>query len=63
VDATLTRNGVPVQYGRSDCTGFGETCTAHSPRGVNGPGIQTWCAVSTARYITYNSTHRTCWRG
>ncbi|MBO0809058.1 MAG: hypothetical protein J2P32_12245 [Actinobacteria bacterium] len=64
VDATLYRNGVAVQYGRSDCNGFGSTCTAHSPRGVNGPGIQTWCAVSSARYdVFYHAVRKTCWRG
>ena len=64
VDATLTRNGVPVQYGRSDCTGLTEVCTAHSPVGVNGPGVQTWCAVATARYDPlYRASWKTCWKG
>jgi hypothetical protein len=64
VEATLTRNGVPVQFGRSDCTGLTETCTAHSPWGVNGPGVQTWCAVAAAHYDPlYQASWKTCWNG
>lgn len=67
VDATLTRNGVAVAYGRSDCYGTAagdKTCSVQSPAVANQSGTQTWCSVSLAYYDGfYKTTKRECWNG
>jgi hypothetical protein len=64
VDATLYRNHVAVEYGRTDCLGSNAVCSVHSPAIANPKGIQLWCAISTANYQgLYKASHRTCWNG
>lgn len=64
VKATLTRNGLAVEFGRSDCLGSNAVCSVASPAIANPAGIQTWCSVSMADYQgLYTATHSTCWKG